>query len=249
MHGRIDPNPEIRYAVPCCGQPYNECQCRQTKGLGGVVINVFCKTGAGGGVDPTCGGGKGGTGQIAGPLKDGSVSNWEEAISWAHKHPYKVEEGVRGYQGQAAEDLNKSLRKNQEPTGRAKEVHDSLSYLHSKGEFKAEGTVLRGTAHGLGDLKVGDKFTEKGYMSTTTDMSVAVRFAKTGGSGGLVNVTPEVIRIKTKHGLLVGGPEREVILNKGSKFKVAAVSIQEVKKNDWSDDTMKINVVDLEHDD
>jgi hypothetical protein len=49
----------------CCGKLLADCQCLRTRGLGGAVLNVFCKTGQGGGIDPTCGAGKGGAGGMA----------------------------------------------------------------------------------------------------------------------------------------------------------------------------------------
>lgn len=63
MWGRVDP---IVGAVvaPCCNRHPAECTCGRTRGLAGVVRNIFCKTGQGGGIDPTCkaGGAGGGSG-------------------------------------------------------------------------------------------------------------------------------------------------------------------------------------------
>src|SRR5688572_23274214 len=57
MYGRIDPVVES-ILTPCCRRMPYDCTCLKTKGLGGAVLNVFCKTGSGGGIDPTCGTGK-----------------------------------------------------------------------------------------------------------------------------------------------------------------------------------------------
>lgn len=67
MHGRIDPVVES-VLTPCCKRMPYDCTCRKTRGLGGAVLNVFCKTGQGGGIDPTCsskGGSTGSTPQLS----------------------------------------------------------------------------------------------------------------------------------------------------------------------------------------
>lgn len=68
MLGRIVPQVGLLRTVrPCCGLPPDKCVCAATRGLAGVVQNIFCPTGQGGGIDPTCGrhntsGGTGGGG-------------------------------------------------------------------------------------------------------------------------------------------------------------------------------------------
>ncbi len=50
--------------TPCCKRPYPLCRCMDTPktrasvAFSRAILNVFCKTGRGGGVDPTCGGAK-----------------------------------------------------------------------------------------------------------------------------------------------------------------------------------------------
>lgn len=57
--------------TPCCRKPYPQCRC--------ATANVFCRTGAGGGVDPSCGreaGGGGSGGADGHTVETNTVDNY-----------------------------------------------------------------------------------------------------------------------------------------------------------------------------
>lgn len=163
-----------------------------------------------------------------------------------------VREAVHHYSGSGAGQLNAALRENQI------EAHENLNQI-AKLEPKLAAmvgaldavtrceqrepppsVVYRGagskTRIELDKLGVGDTFIDHGFMSTSTRKDVVKSFG-----GGAVQM-----RISTRSGVSIKGwsmhrPEEEVLLPRGSRFKV--------KTKEWRYQTGvgAVLVVDLEH--
>ena len=133
-------------------------------------------------------------------------------------------ESLRDYAGEAYTDINDGLRggpmKAMDPATRAKvKVLDGVI---KKNQLPETAQVYRGLSAQLTKVKVGDTFTDKGFMSTSMDPAIASGFAD-----GVV------FRIKVPKGTnaaLIGnktpvagggaGSEEEILLGRGTKIKV-----------------------------
>ena len=186
-----------------------------------------------------CGGkgGKPGPCPVHSTLETSSLpsTKWDAAVKWQTQVDHEDWEAVRAYQGMRAEGINLALRSGKKIPKGSVSTDKALEKLRDSGHFSLKDTVVvRGTL-ATKTHSVGEEFTDKSWGSYSLDKDVAIRFAKTGGSGGNTEGVPTVFRVKADRGLLIGGKESEVVLEKGIKYRVTKSS----KQGD-------INVVDLE---
>lgn len=186
-----------------------------------------------------CGGkgGKPGPCPVHSTLETSSLpsTKWDAAVKWQTQIDHKDWEAVQAYQGMRAEGINLALRSGKAVPKGSVNTDKTLEKLRDEGHFSLKDTVVVRGVLATKTYSVGEEFTDKSWGSYSLDKDVAIRFAKTGGSGGNIEGVPTVFRVKADRGLLIGGKESEVVLEKGIKYRVAKSS----KQGD-------INVVDLE---
>lgn len=152
------------------------------------------------------------------------------------------EDALFDYQGRAYRDVNAYLRRGEDPKRESMDdVHRTISTLTdliSLQEPSASDEILwRGTRQLRLGLRPGDEFHDRGFTSTTQDMSVADSMTGVGGS---------LFKIKAPKGttsvdlVSLGGEksEAEKILPPGTKFRVISV--------DEPDDPLKTAVYEVE---
>jgi len=135
------------------------------------------------------------------------------------------------YTSDSYKDWNEYLRNKKSGNKRFDEATEQFNKFLDKAP-KLQTTTHRGLAFGyeqtesfskFANLKIGDTFTDNGFVSTTLNKNVAERFATesieaNGGYGVILN-------IKTKNGVLLDKFsqmkfEQEVVLRNGTSFKV-----------------------------
>ena len=138
-------------------------------------------------------------------------------------------QALRNYCGESYASLNGGLRKGQKPSGQDARDHEQLQAVFASLPEHEPVSVYRGIAMNQANtaklmtemekaIESGKPFTMKGYVSTSSDQNVAAGFAG-------ANVLME---IRATRGLDVAGvspipQEKEVLLNHGSKFRVAGI--------------------------
>lgn len=172
-----------------------------------MVANVFCPTGEGGGVDPTCS--PGGSAVHFGDLSK-DVQTRISVAPW--------------------DSLNPELR---DPTLiRGQEFHqdrvrktDEL-FKHAV-ELRRPEKFIRGVSGTVYPMKAGETFTEPGYLRLSNDQSTAEGFTERPGKTG------QVLHLTVPKGsrVLPGDHvrEHEIYLPRGASFRVTRV---ESKEND-----------------
>lgn len=132
-------------------------------------------------------------------------------------------DAARVYTGSGYSPINKGLRDEVTLDPKLQETVDTLTTAINQGTVPNNVTLFRGVrgdfADTFGQLHPGDVFTDKGFVSTTTDASAASSFANAyGGTPGAV------IRIQVDAGTpayAVGSlSEREVLFAPGTQFEV-----------------------------
>lgn len=180
---------------------------------------AFCPTGPGGGIDNSCGRGRG---ELT--TTEISEDEWTAATQWSYEVDTSVEDAVREYQGFRAETMNSKMRRGEKLTEREAAIDEGLEFLRDNGHFKLKNKeVYRGVSN-ADSIEVGKTVDLSHWVSTSIKPDVAARFATTGGAGGHVAGSPAILRIKSSRGLLVGGPEAEVILEKNLSLRITASS-------------------------
>jgi len=176
------------------------------------ALNVFCPTGEGGGVDPTCS-----------PSESGlpKLSHREEVM-------------VGKYLGEStgvAYKLNSMLRKGERPRDVDYQlglVQEGMDSAIAKQKTSRDAVVYRGVSTDAisRDTKVGDTVVDRGYSSTDTSKEVADRFgyvlmriALPKGSTAMPVPAYQIGSQKIN--------ENEMLLPRGSRFLVNGVSMSE----------------------
>ena len=139
-----------------------------------LTQNVFCPTGEGGGVDPTC-------------KKDDAAKVHEEVSAtfseWAKELSSEEKETLHNYMASDSDWINGLLRGESVPdeakTKRQIELIDTA--LAKAPPLSKDITVYRGlSAQHFGDLKVGDEFSDAGFGSFALNPNAAHNFSNYG---------------------------------------------------------------------
>lgn len=133
---------------------------------------------------------------------------------------------VRHYTGDGFSQMNKRLRDGTQDAADRKGT-DALGRIIGKSKAQHDMVLLHGRTH-LADVKPGDEIHEPGFLSTTTDSSMAKNYAG-------VSKTNAIVRVRLKQGesalstrgLTDNPTEKEVLLPAGQRYKV--LKVQEVK--------------------
>lgn len=205
--------------------------------------------------------------------------NWATGVGYkeSDKHPrydFNSLDGVNveHYTNEGYEEINKFLRTGKtDPMG--EEPDDLRDYIRSmdkeiaKTSAPRDMVLFRGTS-GVGkfeNLKEGDVFTDKAFVSTTTDVETVWEFMSTA-TGGRFDSRPfekgyvlEISVPKNSQVLSVNnyfkdvssnyGPsadirtENEHILPRGTKFRVDSIGSINVRMNGIQDKLLKVSVV------
>ena len=148
-------------------------------------------------------------------------------------------EAIKKYTGNDYENINNSLRGQEQMTSANKATTKNLQAALDKASIPNDTVVYRGTStDGLGSMKnlppdqlVGKTFTEPGFMSTSTSNSVA-----TGTFQGNMQITIEVPA--GAKGMDVSGfsqfPEAEILFQSGTEMYI--------KKADYDNGVLKLVV-------
>lgn len=141
--------------------------------------------------------------------------------------PPDLKAAVMQYTGNAYASLNGQLRQNQKLSAKNKKLMDDINKAFAVPEVKAKGnlTVYRGiTSTQLQHLPIGGTFTNKGFVSTSSDAYEASKFA--GANGALME-----IRVKKGQPALsvkdvsTFPNEKEVLLPAATQFTVVGKKI------------------------
>lgn len=104
---------------------------------------------------------------------------------------------------------------------RTARFRDAVDRILKKSSLNDDLVVYRGaTQSHLEDLRIGTEFADDAFNSWTTSRRIAGRFARRRGEDGVV------FRVQLEAGqkaLSVGGPEFEVLLQRGVKFRVTGI--------------------------
>jgi hypothetical protein len=146
---------------------------------------------------------------------------WEGSLITREK-AYEV---VNYYTGRGYNDINRHLRDTDAGVNDAdiEEKIDAMDAAFFRAPMSSEDrTVYRGVSPNIGrELLAGETFKDKGYTSTTTDMSVTEDF--TSYSDGSKYVMEITIPSGTQFIEVEESSEKEIILNKGSRFSIDEV--------------------------
>jgi hypothetical protein len=146
---------------------------------------------------------------------------WEGSLITREK-AYEV---VNYYTGRGYNDINRHLRGTDAGANDAdiEEKIDAMDAAFFRAPMSSEDrTVYRGVSPNIGrELLAGETFRDKGYTSTTTDMSVTEDF--TSYSDGSKYVMEITIPSGTQFIEVEESSEKEIILNKGSRFSIDEV--------------------------
>ena len=134
----------------------------------------------------------------------------------------KIYKAVKTYTGTNYARMNNSLRVGKLPNN-TELIDNYIKYSN-----KLDANILyRGVSAGFfSTLKLGDTFTEPSFLSTTTDLNIAISFSKKNKVGGVLYIsnvnnlgvkTPEPIIMSDNSG------EHEFLLPRGLKFKVLSI--------------------------
>lgn len=172
-----------------------------------------------------------------GKWTDGDVGRWkpetfddgieEYGSGLAEAEHFDTRPGVRDYAGSNEgsfinADLRESGELNLGPSGLAV-VKELTASIHAE-ELDRDLLAYRGTAwRAVAPLRVGDVFIDKGFTSTSLSKAVADYHASPGGTDPAW-ITAEVLIPRGAKALVVrGSNEREVIIQRGSRYRVEAV--------------------------
>ena len=181
------------------------------------VHNSFCPTGEGGGVDPTCSAG-------GAPVEFNHYSQWGKSLN------PKQADAIEDYVGPSYEEINSLLRSDKWSTSsKQTTIRNITRAIESAPPTPHDTEVYRGVdASFLPSLKVGNEIEDKGFCSTAVDRADAESFA--GASGGVLHIkVPKGTRAAfidavVKYRDEDAPSENELLLNRGSRFKVVARS-------------------------
>jgi hypothetical protein len=126
------------------------------------------------------------------------------------------EASLENYKGSGYLDYNTSLRGGSPPSRDIK----ALDAVLDRGTLGTDGLLYRGAStEVLSTLKLGQTFSDKGFVSTSISKDAADTFSR--------GIPPMMMRIKapaTTKGAFVGGREAEFILPRGQSYKVTGVN-------------------------
>jgi hypothetical protein len=147
------------------------------------------------------------------------------------------QESLRVYSGESAADINAHLRGYSpgiDPSARLKgeraTVQANLDSAIDKSSLPENLMAFRGISSDgwsrFEDLKPGDTFEDKGYVSTTLNRNIATQFARVDGPAGgvMIALLPKGIKALPLDVMLTQDAEREVLLPRNSKFRVREVN-------------------------
>ena len=122
-------------------------------------------------------------------------------------------DAIGKYTGELYDDINSALRSGKLPSG---DISDAVSAIDvSFGKVAKSTTVYRGLdATHLNQLKPGDKFTERGYSSASSDYRIAQGRADKG-----FKVVMEVRLKRGQEAMKIPGRESEILLPRDSQFR------------------------------
>lgn len=110
----------------------------------------------------------------------------------------------------------------------------SIDYVIEKFSVPTNFPLYRGVDHLFKDLKVGDKYVEKAYMSTSSEIGTAFQFAR--GANAVL------FRINAKSGAPINKHEFEYLLGRNKNFLVTKIS----KKVYFPDRDISVSIIDIE---
>lgn len=188
-----------------------------------LIQNVFCPTGEGGGVDPSCSPGN---------------REWTPKSSLTEFQSGMFRSVLGGYSA-----IHAHIRGERKLDISDEEFSSFLSELDKNfSPLDKPMTLYRGVKHSdkiLAGAKVGDVIQPDGYSSTSRDKKVAIQFATKLNRGE----TPAVFEITAPVGTMaitdvvritgevagLGRPEKEVLLKRGTKFRIVSIKPGKVK--------------------
>lgn len=207
------------------------------------TVNVFCPTGKGGGIDPTCGGG--GKGRVSVGVSHDSKQGQDTLKEWNKEMLNKFGKDELGYSkwGDARDEWNRGRygmirqvqlgKKVVDPNGK-----DVTSELKAKSDILEEAissspkfaaTDLHRGLHSLDEdtfnfyTKKGNEFEVKTMQSFSTSEKTARKFGDPNDSSK--SNRKVLFKVNTDAGAFIGGSfgESEAIVPKGTKFRIKKV--------------------------
>lgn len=181
------------------------------------ISNVFCPTGSGGGVDPTCS-----PSASASSLKQDSSKMTLDERNAVTQYQTATFEVVNEYlrTGRIVEsDLAQGITDDEEGRELLDQTVKVLDSATSRGTVPPSIVLYRGidsrTIEKMGGLKEGQIVVDKGFTSTTLSKYIA-----SGSSGALLTMRTE----GTVHGVYSNEEDlEEVLLERGTKYRVNSV--------------------------
>jgi hypothetical protein len=215
------------------------------------ILNVFCSTGEGGGVDPTCSLGGGEPDRSRNAFSDDVVKDEKRLAEGVLDHlTPEHREAIRSYTSYSYRNLNERLRTRKKLSVWDQNLSDSLSNAIETAGKPIDVPVYRGLKFSekrqanmfLAKCKVGKTVKMLAFQSTSLAPNVGSDIAAKSEHG-------IVVELHVKKALPLGGSssfstEREVLIDKGKTFRVAKVSVESYGKR--SGRGLKLTTVKLE---
>ena len=159
--------------------------------------------------------------------KEIRTTDWDKSNEYFKNLSREEKEAMNFYTNEGNYEINKALKQGN-LTEEQKNIVKQIDKVINNYEMSGEYIVYRGTKD-IGDLKVGDVYSEKQYLSTSLSEDIAKEFAEHYGDGTMLKITVKpnnskgvYIGINNNAGYLVN--EEEFLIQRNQKFKVQKVT-------------------------